>query len=78
MAPRTGEHNFTGGIYRDVNLVVTSPVHVTWNGTFAQTPDISAQSSKLSMETEVKNDSSESQKVKVTHKLFDAEITKYC
>ena len=26
LAPRNGDHNFTGGIYRDVYLVVTNPV----------------------------------------------------
>lgn len=80
MAPRTGEHNFTGGIYRDVNLVVTSPVHVTWNGTFAQTPDISKESSKLSMQAEVKNECSTALNVKVVHTLYDKEnkeITKF-
>jgi beta-galactosidase len=28
LAPRAGEHTFSGGIYRNVRLVVTAPVHV--------------------------------------------------
>lgn len=73
LAPRTGEHMFTGGIYRDVNLVVTSPVHVTWYGTFVQTPDISAERSNVRMQTEISNDSAEAQTVNVVNQVFDAE-----
>lgn len=40
LAPRTGDHQFTGGIYRDVYLNVTEAVHVTWYGTFVTTPDL--------------------------------------
>lgn len=40
LAPRAGDHQFTGGIYRDVYLTVTDPVHVTWYGTFVNTPDL--------------------------------------
>lgn len=73
LAPRSGEHMFTGGIYRDVNLVITSPVHITWYGTFVQTPDISASGSGVRMQTEVKNDSGEPQSVRVAHKVYDAD-----
>ena len=38
LAPRTGDHRFSGGIYRDVYLNVTDNVHVTWYGTFVSTP----------------------------------------
>jgi beta-galactosidase len=38
LAPRTGDHQFSGGIYRDVFLNVTNNVHVTWYGTFVTTP----------------------------------------
>ena len=40
LAPRAGDHQFTGGIYRDVYLNVTEDVHVTWYGTFVTTPDL--------------------------------------
>ena len=73
LAPRSGEHMFTGGIYRDVNLIVTSPVHVTWYGTFVQTPEISAESSKVRMQAEVKNDSDAAQEVSVVHKVLDSD-----
>ncbi|NQX13813.1 NPCBM/NEW2 domain-containing protein [Microbacteriaceae bacterium VKM Ac-2855] len=38
LAPRAGDHQFTGGIYRDVTLSVTNPVHVAWYGTAVTTP----------------------------------------
>lgn len=40
LAPRSGDHQFTGGIYRDVYLNVTEDVHVAWYGTFVTTPDL--------------------------------------
>ncbi|MDQ1304893.1 MAG: beta-galactosidase [Actinomycetota bacterium] len=38
LAPRTGDHQFSGGLYRDVFLNVTDDVHVTWYGTAVTTP----------------------------------------
>ena len=73
LAPRSGEHMFTGGIYRDVNLVVTSPVHVTWYGTFVQTPDVSAEEANVRMQVEVQNDSSSDKNVKVISYVYDAD-----
>ena len=43
VAPRAGEHVFSGGIYRNVRLVVTDPVHVAWYGTFVTTPQVSTR-----------------------------------
>lgn len=40
VSPRAGDHQFTGGIYRDVSMVVTDDVHVAWYGTFVTTPDL--------------------------------------
>jgi hypothetical protein len=56
LAPRNGDHNFTGGIYRDVYLVVTNRVHVTWYGTFITTPNLSKESGEVNIKTEVRND----------------------
>ena len=36
--PRTGDHHFSGGIYRDVYLNITDGVHVAWYGTAVTTP----------------------------------------
>jgi hypothetical protein len=57
LAPRAGEHVFSGGIYRDVRLVATGPLHVTWNGTFVSTPQVSKESGTVNVKTEIRNDS---------------------
>ncbi len=58
IAPTTGEFIFIGGIYRNVYLVKTSPLHVTWYGTFASTPQVttSPASATIKMKTEIRND----------------------
>lgn len=56
LAPRAGEHVFSGGIYRDVRLVVTDPLRVTWYGTFVKTPQVSKESATVQITTEIKND----------------------
>ena len=65
LAPRAGEHVFSGGIYRDARLVVTAPVHVAWYGTFVTTPQVSKQSGTVNVRTEVVNDSDGSKPVTV-------------
>ena len=55
VAPRAGEHVFSGGIYRDVKLMVTDPVHVTWYGTYVTTPTVSKKSATVNVKTEVVN-----------------------
>lgn len=42
VAPRAGEHTFSGGIYRNVRLVRKSPVHIAWYGTAISTPGLAA------------------------------------
>jgi len=55
VAPRAGEHTFSGGIYRDVYLVATAPVHVDWCGSFVTTPEVSAERAVVRVQTEVVN-----------------------
>ena len=57
LAPRAGEHTFSGGIYRDVHLVVTAPLHVAWYGTSVTTPQVSKSSATVNVKTEIVNDS---------------------
>src|SRR5262249_12450355 len=42
IPPRAGDHTFSGGLYRDVNLIVTDPLRVAWYGTFVTTPTLAA------------------------------------
>lgn len=72
LAPRAGDHNFTGGIYRDVKLIYENPVHVAWYGTFVQTPNVSRSSSDLRMQAEVENQNETAAEVRVRHTLLDA------
>lgn len=40
VAPRAGEHVFSGGIYRNVRLVQKSKTYIDWYGTFVITPEL--------------------------------------
>jgi beta-galactosidase len=71
LAPRAGEHVFSGGIYRDVRLVVTDPVHVTWYGTFVRTPEVDAARATLALETEVSNATARDQVVSLRSRVLD-------
>jgi len=73
LAPRAGEHTFCGGIYRDVRIIVTDPVHVSWYGTFVTTPEVSTNSSKVNVKTEVINESGKKKSVTVKTSVVDAE-----
>jgi beta-galactosidase len=72
LAPRAGEHVFSGGIYRNVRLVVTAPVHVAWYGTLVTTPQVSKESATVNVQTEVVNDSEAAKSVTVRTHIEDA------
>ena len=55
LAPRAGEHVFSGGIYRDVDLVITNPIHVAWYGTFVRSLNVSRDSAVVCIKTEIIN-----------------------
>jgi hypothetical protein len=71
LAPRGGEHTFSGGIYRDARLVVTAPVHVAWYGTFVTTPQVSKESGTVNVKTEVVNDSGAVKSVRLKTSVLD-------
>ena len=73
LAPRAGEHVFSGGIYRDVRLVVENPLHVAWYGTFMTTPLVSAESAIVNVKTEVLNQDVTAKVCTVRQSLFDPE-----
>jgi len=73
LAPRAGEHVFSGGIYRDVRLVATDAVHVAWTGTRLTTPALSAASGKVAAETEIHNDGASAARVTVRTRVEDAQ-----
>ena len=73
LAPRAGEHVFSGGIYRDVRLVVTAPLHVAWYGTFVTTPQVSRSSGTVNVKTEVVNQSGQAKTATVQTRVLDAD-----
>jgi hypothetical protein len=72
LAPRAGEHIFSGGIYRDVWLVATSDVHVPWTGTTLTTPDLSGRDGRVRADTEVRNDGPAPAQVTVRTRIVDS------
>ncbi|MCC8407788.1 discoidin domain-containing protein [Mucilaginibacter sp. UR6-1] len=71
LAPRAGEHVFSGGIYRDVNLVITDEVHMGWYGTHITTPEVSETSAIVQIKSELHNDGSRAVKSLLTTRIFD-------
>lgn len=61
------------GIYRNVWLVKTNPVHVAVWGTYITTPVVSPEKATVSVATTVKNTLSESQNIELVTTLFDAQ-----
>ncbi|HEY3559052.1 MAG TPA: glycoside hydrolase family 2 TIM barrel-domain containing protein [Kribbella sp.] len=55
IAPLGGEHVFSGGLYRDVWLDTTGPLHVDWYGTKVTTSGIDDHQPRVTIETEVRN-----------------------
>jgi beta-galactosidase/beta-glucuronidase len=71
LAPRAGEHVFSGGLYRDVWLTATNDVHVAWTGTRITTPELSAASGRAAVETEIRNESAKTAKVVLHTQILD-------
>lgn len=71
VEPRGGDHTFMGGIYRDVNLVVVNPLHVTWYGTFVTTPVVSGSSATINVQTEIANQGRNSRDCQLTTDIHD-------
>jgi beta-galactosidase len=59
-----------GGIYRNVWLVKTSPVHIGQWGTFLTTPEISTASATVNLKVTVDNDSKQKATVRISTQIF--------
>jgi len=59
-----------GGIYRNVWLTKTNPVHVSHWGTFVTTRDVSNASATMSLEVTIDNDTKEDVAIKVVTQIF--------
>jgi beta-galactosidase len=60
------------GIYRNVWLDVTAPVHVAEWGTYVTTPQVTDEKATVSVKTEVRNQSEQEAKVEVRHTILDS------
>jgi len=72
VAPIAGEHIFIGGIYRNVSLVITDPLHVTWYGTFVTTPQAASSSGTVKVKTEIKNNGEAASSCRVKSVVVDS------
>lgn len=75
LAPRAGEHVFSGGIYRNVRLVMKDPVYIDWYGTFVTTPDLAknqGNSSTVRIETDLCNRSEKDVSIRLKTEITDA------
>lgn len=60
------------GIYRNVRMVITHPVHVDVWGTYVTTPNINTDITEIAIECTVKNEMTVQNNVKVEQILYDA------
>ena len=58
------------GLYRNVWLIKTSPVHVNQYGTYITTKNVSVQSAQINLEVNVKNDSKANTAVEISTAVF--------
>lgn len=60
-----------GGIYRNVWLVKTAPVHVTHNGSYVSTPKVNSSSATVQAQITVDNDADKSASVVIQTGIFE-------
>lgn len=78
IPPLTADFTFFGGIYRNVNLIVTNPVHFSKSdhgssGVYITTPAVSKAAAAVQVKSLIENTSSATEKVQISTDLVDAE-----
>ncbi|TPV56428.1 DUF4982 domain-containing protein [Aestuariibacter sp. GS-14] len=63
------------GLYRNVWLEKTAPIHVSQWGTQVITPQVSASNADISISTSVTNNTASAQTVNIQHAIFELSIT---
>ncbi|MEN0137531.1 MAG: glycoside hydrolase family 2 TIM barrel-domain containing protein [Rhodococcus sp. (in: high G+C Gram-positive bacteria)] len=56
LAPRAGEHVFNGGVYRDVELIVTDMARIDRHGVTLTTPQVSSAEAMVHADVRIRND----------------------
>ncbi|MBQ9138284.1 MAG: DUF4982 domain-containing protein [Alistipes sp.] len=74
IAPLSADFTFFGGIYRDVNLIITPQAHISTthyasSGVYVTTPQVSDSSAKVELRTMLTNNSHQKQVLYLHHKL---------
>ena len=72
IAPRAGDSWFHAGLYRDVSLVITNPLHVVRLGAFVTTPKVSSTHVSVNIKTDVVNQGAASKTCMVTSTVRDS------
>ncbi len=74
LTPKPGSSRWYpgAGLYRNVWLVVTDPVHVARYGTYITTPEASDEKATVAIRTEIQNDRSDAVKVTLETTILDA------
>ena len=75
IPPLNADFTFYGGIYRDVWLVATAPVHITMldhgsPGIFIETPQVSAREATVRIRGTLVNATAAAKRVRVVHRIF--------
>ncbi|HUP44701.1 MAG TPA: glycoside hydrolase family 2 TIM barrel-domain containing protein [Thermoanaerobaculia bacterium] len=77
IPPLNADFTFFGGIYRDVWLIATAPVHITVTdhaspGVFISTPGLTAAGGTVRIRGTVTNSGARPARVRVLHRILDA------
>lgn len=77
IAPLSMDFTFYGGIYRDVYLIVTNPVHFDVlnngsNGILISTPNVTDKVGSLSIRTRLLNETNKNKKVALVHRIISS------
>ncbi len=76
IPPLSADYTFFGGIYRDVHLIATGPLHITTthyasSGVFVSTARLDASEADISVRTLLSNDGTKAARAKVIQRVFD-------
>lgn len=76
IPPLTADFTFYGGIYRDVQLVITNPVHFSFNkgskGVFIATPVVNKQKASITIKSVLSNNSNIARQIIVSSIVYNA------
>ena len=78
VLPLSMDFTFFGGIYRDVYLIVTNPIHFDVlnngsNGVLISTPKVSEKTAELAIRTRLLNETGKNKKIALLHRIISSE-----